>query len=72
MIKMIPNTAGNATSLGSLMAAQPVPVDVRGVLVDDVVHLVVGQVDADVHDELLHLLDVVVPLQRQPGQPLHE
>jgi hypothetical protein len=62
----------NASKSNSLLASQSIPVDVPGVLVDDVVHLVVREVDADVDDELLHVLDVVVSLQGQSGQALHE
>ena len=47
----------------SIIHSQSIPVDVTSVLVDDIIHLVVGQVDADIHDELLHLLDVVVSFQ---------
>ena len=53
----------NSSKSKSLLPSQSIPVDVPGVLVDDVVHLVVREVDADVDDELLHVLDVVVSLQ---------
>ena len=53
----------NASKSNSLLASQSIPVDVRGVLVDDVVHLLVGQVDADVDDELLHVVHIVVSLK---------
>ena len=54
------------------MHAQPILVDVAGVRVQDVVDLVVGQVDADVDDELLHVIDSIISLKGQSSQPLHE
>ena len=42
---------------------EPILVYVAGVLVKDIVDLVIREVDADINDELLHVVYVVIPLK---------
>ena len=42
---------------------EPILVYVAGVLVKDIVDLVIGEVDADINDELLHVVYIVISLK---------
>jgi hypothetical protein len=57
-----------ACSLAGLLEPEPVRVALVGV--DDAVDLVGWDAEADVLNEVLHVLDIVVSAEGKPGDPL--